>query len=67
MEFNEDTTVCANGEFPSFLLLLFDAKRGPEMLNPLELRTAQPVDCWDLRYVTIRVEFNARAPVIVYA
>ncbi len=41
VEFNEDATVLASGEFPSFL----DAKGGPEMLRPFEVRTTQPLGC----------------------
>ena len=40
VEFNEDASVLASGEF----LSLSDVKGGPEMLRPLEVRTTQPLD-----------------------
>ena len=40
VEFNEDASVLASGEF----LSLSDAKGGPEMLRPFEVRTTQPLD-----------------------
>lgn len=41
VEFNEDATVLASGE----CLFRPDAKGGPEMLRPFEVRTTQPLGC----------------------
>ena len=41
VEFNEDATVLASGEF----LYCPGAKGGPEVLRPLEVRTTQQLGC----------------------